>query len=35
MACVAHAFVITWLAKKTPLAFASVSTGALGAAPQR
>ena len=35
MACVAHAFVITWLAKKTPLAFASVSTGALGASPLR
>ena len=27
----AHAFVITWLAKKTPLELASVSTGALNA----
>ena len=35
IACVAHAFVITWLAKKTPLELASVSTGALGASPLR
>eukprot|EP00982_Pelagococcus_subviridis_P014024 31303-Pelagococcus_subviridis.AAC.3 len=35
IACVAHAFVMTWLAKKTPFAFASVSTGALGGSPLR
>ena len=35
MAWVAHALVITWLAKKTPLELASSSTGALGVSPLR